>query len=166
MTGPAVQTRVIGADQVDQVLRQVEPKLQRNILRSAVRKGAAIVRQEARQRAPFQTGLLRRSIRTISRRGRPGQVVVSVGVVAPSARAKGRDWAFYADWVERGHRIVPRGSGTGERFTLRTRRRAAQLAGGGMVRPRPFLRPALEARQRDVHAAVMGEIARRLGELV
>lgn len=151
---------------LDERLVTLEPKLARNILRTAVRAGGNVVRDAARARVPKDTGLLRRNIRTVVRRGRPGEVVASVGVFAPKppkGGGKAKVYAYYAPWVERGHKIVPRRGLTPS--TLRQRREAAKVR-GARVRPYPFLLPALVAKQAEVQRVVMEHIARRLGEVV
>lgn len=153
-----IQLRLRDHQTVDEKLQQIEPKLARNILRTAVRAGGNIVRNAARDRIKSRSGLLRREVRTVVRRGKPGETVASVGVFA---RGKKGD-AFYALFVEKGHRIVPRG---GRIRSLQIRRRMAKQA-GGRVKPHPFLLPALAAKQAEVHRVVMEHIARRLGELV
>jgi HK97 gp10 family phage protein len=140
-----ISLKIRDPDNLDQKLQQVEPKLSRNILRTAVRAGGNIVRDAARDRVNSRSGLLRRDIKTHVRRGRVGQTIASVGVMS---RGKKQE-AFYALFVEKGHRI-------------RTRSGADM----GMVKPYPFLLPALAAKQSEVHRTVMEHIARRLGELV
>lgn len=151
-----IMVQVLGLPALDAKLRDLEPKLARSILRAAVRRAANIVRDAARERVPGKTGLLRRSIRTQLRRGKPGQTRISVGVFGASRSQlkKGLD-PFYARFVERGHRIVPRGP-TGKRVTgQRT-----------VVEARPFLLPALVASRTQVVAVLREEIARRIGELI
>ena len=152
-----IQTRVRESRNLDQALQEIEPKLSRNILRTAVRAGGNVVRDEARTRIRSRSGRLRRQIRTVVRRGRPGQTVASVGVFTRGRK----DDAFYAPFVERGHRIVPRRP-KGARVRLRTRWQVAT----GFVRPYPFLLPALAAKQAEVQRVVMEHIASRLSELV
>lgn len=151
---------------LDQALQQVEPKLQRNILRTAVRAAGNVIRDAARQQAPQgESGLLRRSIRTVVRRGQVGQARASVGVFAPTGKAaqkKNATWAFYAMWVELGHRIIPR-LPKGARVRLK---KLQERLGAGRVRPRPFLLPALYAKQEEAKQVLEEHIRSRLDELV
>lgn len=158
MTG--LQFHLRDPENLDEKLAQVETKLSRSILRSAVRLGANVIRDAARSGAPVRSGALRRNIRTVLRRGKPGLTVASVGVMSSSgSRLKGKGrWPYYASFVERGHRIVPR-RGKGQRA-------GGTGKGGGFVAARPFLLPALVSNQREVQRVVMEEIASRLGELV
>ena len=58
---------------LDEALQQVEPKLRQNVLRTGIRAACTVIRDAAQRGAPQgETGLLRRSIRTVIRRGRPG----------------------------------------------------------------------------------------------
>ena len=51
--------------------------------------------------------------------------------------------AYYAPWVEHGHKIVPRRGKSGA--SLGQRRRAIKAAGGRVVPPHPFFDPATRA---------------------
>lgn len=138
-------------------LREMPDNVNRNALRAAVNSGAAIVRDEAKLRAPVETGTLRRAmyvkqIRELS--GTTRQTFYIGARQGKKERAVGkkkvnRD-AYYARWVEGGHKIVPRGSKAttalnrlGRRITgLTIRRNAAQ----GFVPPHEFLQPAFKAK--------------------
>ena len=140
---------------LDQALQEVSPKLERNILRSALREGGNLVRDAAKRGAPIKSGLLQRSIKTIIR-VLHGEVTASVGIFTPSGKAKGKIYAFYAMWVELGHRIGTRTS----------RLKLSKTMTAGFVRGRPFLLPALYAKQGEVQRTVMEHIAQRLDEVV
>lgn len=165
-----IEVTLRGMEQLDRRLLDLEPKLSRSILRTAVRRAANVVRDAARAGAPKgKTGVLRRSIRTTLRRGKPGLTVASVSAGSSTAAQKrrGQD-AFYARFVERGHKIVPRSKGGG-RTSISSRRRLAEdrrrKLGGGFVEGRPFLLPALVAQRAEVERVMRDEISRRLGEL-
>lgn len=161
----ALETRLRDPKTLDSVLASLEPKIARNIIRRVVRKGANIVRDEARRRAPRQSGLLARDIRTVLRRERGGAVIASVGVMlrAGTTRSRKRLEAFYAKWVERGHRIVPRRGKASRSITLR-RREALRV--GGRVRPYPFLFPAAKAMQAQVQQVLLDELRSGLLDVV
>jgi HK97 gp10 family phage protein len=141
---------------LDLALSEVEPKMRRNVLRTALRAGGNVVRDEARRTAPKKSGILRRAIKTVLRRERGTEVRASVGVFG----GKGKNDAFYASFVEAGHRIVAR-RGKG----IAARRRQARQE-GGRVKPYPFLLPALIRKQNEVQETVMNHIADRLSDLV
>jgi HK97 gp10 family phage protein len=129
-------TRVDRRDVIE-ALRAIPDDLARDkgALRFAMYGAAALIRDEARARAPEDTGRLKRSLIVVARRGRG----VRRGVIAyrvthrrgrRSGRERGRQWveaysrldAYYAPWVEYG---------------------TAKMAA------RPFMRPALAARADD-----------------
>lgn len=125
---------------VIEALRAIPDDLARDkgALRFAMYGAAALIRDEARARAPEDTGRLKRSLIVVARRGRG----VRRGVIAyrvthrrgrRSGDERGRQWveaysrfdAYYAPWVEYG---------------------TAKMAA------RPFMRPALVARADDAVA--------------
>lgn len=159
-----IEYKVRESRNLDEALRQIEPKLVANILRTAVRAAGNIVRDAARQNAPVKSGLLKHDIRTVVRRSGVSEARASVGVFSSAVRSGSkthRGFAFYASFVEKGHRIVPRSS----KVALVGRRIQANIS-GGVVAAKPFLLPALVAKQAEIKRAVMEHIARRLDELV
>lgn len=143
--------RVKGLAELQAFLDQLPAKMEANIMRSALRAGANIVRDQAKANAPVKTGLLREGLKVSTRSRR--------GVVSASVKAKGKH-GFIAPWLEYGtgaHKITAKKGGT--------------LAfGGGFAKsvthpgtaPRPFMRPALEARAQDALVAVGEAIKKRL----
>lgn len=184
MTAPVTASATVNAasaKQLDQMLGALEPKLTRRVLRSALRQAGNVVRDEARMRAPVESGLLRRRIAVrVGYDRKLGAMSAQVGIFAASRRKNKRKAAeapYYARWVELGHRIVPRRRSKKEGFTqvvmtrtadggLRptrqriTQKRARAIAAskGGRVAPRPFLVPALTARQGDVQRVLIDAI--------
>lgn len=167
----ASSVKIKGMAELQQFLDQFAPKLQNNVLRGALRAGATVIAEEARANVPLgapstygterygdYAGALRDSIRTGSRmkNGRP------VGYVKAGGRSKGAD-VFYAHIVEYTGAAA---HGLGLKYGgLR------KIAFGGKVRnsiwhpgitPRPFLRPALDAKRDDAVAAVAQYIKDRL----
>jgi HK97 gp10 family phage protein len=71
--------RVTGLVELKRRFSRLEPKLQKNVLRGAVRAVAAEVRDDARSRTPVDSGNLRKNIISKSTRSRRHQV--SAGVV-------------------------------------------------------------------------------------
>lgn len=118
-------------------------------MRGALRAGAVVLRDAARQNINRVSGELAKSL-TVSSRARAGEVT-----------AKVYTRVFYARFVEFGtrpHRIEPKN------------RKALALANGVLVegvdhpgaRPHPFLRPALDTRAREAVVAVGERIKARL----
>lgn len=130
---------VKGLRELHAALQSLPIKLEKNVMRSALRAGANVIRNEARATAAFadQTGKLRKSIRVSTRATRGG--VVQAKVSAGGKRA------FYAHFVEFGtaaHHI----------FAFPGRFLAF---GGGVYKvvshpgtaARPFMRPALDSKR-------------------
>ncbi|WP_043616876.1 HK97-gp10 family putative phage morphogenesis protein [Chromobacterium violaceum] len=134
-----------GLERVMRHLDAVPRKLQRKILRRGLRKGAALVRDEARRRVRRRSGLLAKSITVASSRGsgQRGAVAYKVGL---------RSRAWYGRYLEYGH--VKRGRG--QKIAGGERRRAATrevLKGAGQfVPPYPFMRPAADKLPRALDA--------------
>lgn len=139
----ANQFEIQGLDGVLRKMRELSPKLQKSGLVKAVRKGANIVRDDARNRAkefddPNTPKPIWREIVTKvnSRRGRQeGGVVMQVGIRG-GAREAG-DNVFYWRFLEFG-----------------TEKMAA----------RPFMRPALESNVERATDAIVAELKRQLDE--
>ena len=110
---------LIGLEQVKREMRKLEPRLQKNILRGAVRKIAADVRNDARANAPVNSGNLKRNIISKSRRGARHTMRASVMVRDDGKRGDSKN-AFYWRFVEFGH--VDRGGNQvpGTHFISRT----------------------------------------------
>lgn len=126
-------TTISGIDSVFQSLERVPRKLQSKILRRGLRKGAAMIRDEARRIVRRRTGELAKQIRVASSRGsgQRGAVAFKVGLTT-----KG----YYGKFLENGH-VVGKVSG-GER--RRHAQRVVMKAEGRFVPPYPFMRPAAQ----------------------
>ena len=147
----ADEEAIIGGRELDAFLQQLPVKVEKNILRAALRAGAAEFRDVARQNVPVDEGYLRASIRVTTR--------VKRGTVYAGVKAGGRR-APHWHWVEFGtaaHKIKPK------------KQRA--LSFGGTVarevdhpgsRPKPYMRPAFDSGQRAALAAVAAKIRERL----
>ncbi|MBP4051997.1 HK97 gp10 family phage protein [Chromobacterium violaceum] len=128
---------VEGIGEVLRALDGVPRRLQTKVLRRGLRRGAALVRDHARQRVRRRSGLLAKSIVVASSRGsgQRGAVAYKVGL---------RSRAWYGRLLEFGH--VKRGRGQkiagGER--RRTATREVLKGAGQFVPPYPFMRPAAE----------------------
>jgi HK97 gp10 family phage protein len=141
----ANEFEIQGLDGVLRKMREISPKLQRKGLVAAVRKGANIVRDDARNRAkafddPSTPKPIWREIvsKVNGRRGRQeGGVVMQVGIRG-GARESG-DNVFYWRFLEFG-----------------TSKMAA----------RPFMRPALESNVDKATDAIVTELKRQLDEVL
>lgn len=142
---------IIGGRELDAMLQSLAPKIERNILRSALRAGGNEFKDEAKANVPVKSGALRRSIK-VSTKAKGGRVTVSVkagGKLAPHA--------MLIEYGTKPHKITPKGAG-------------GLLIGGNVVavvhhpgvKPHQFLRPALDSKQGEAVAAVAAQIRKRL----
>lgn len=140
-----------GGRELAQALSSLAPKLEKNIMRAALRAGAAVIREEAREQVPVDSGALRRSLKvtTNTKRGRITAKLKVGGRLAPHA--------YLVEFGTRPHKIKPK--------------QQDALSFGGVVareidhpgsRPKPFMRPALDAKSSAAIAAVAAKVRERL----
>ena len=130
--------KINGAKELERNLKRLPLTLERRVAKSAVRAGAAVIAKEAKQRAPVDTGVLKRSIKVVARSRRFGDAVASVVTRAGKRwQSKNMD-AWYAGLVEFG-----------------TRQRPAT----------PFLRPAVDATQKQAVRAMAKKARERIAKL-
>jgi len=147
-----LQTNILGLADLDKLLATLPDNIERNILRGALRVGAKeferIAKEQAPQAAPNQenqvkyggyNGALRESIRT-SVKLKKGLPVATVK--AGGKTKKGAD-VFYAHFVEFGTAPHPIRSGKARAMLIAGRYRDVVMHPG--ARPKPFMRPALDA---------------------
>lgn len=173
----ADETTITGGRQLHELLQSLPAKIEKNIMRAALRAGAAVIRDEARAQAPVDMGDLRRSIR-VSASARGGTVKASVKA--------GDKKAFYAHMVEYGtkpHLIkvreedrpinyrLTRKRGALTHVSMRTINRRGLMIGTNFVgpkvehpgaRPSPFMRPALDNASDKAIKAVADKVRERL----
>lgn len=136
-----IQFELKGLKEIENELRALPAKMEKNVMTAATRQAANVYRDEARAKAPVsqqgqkygkyqhRPGHLRKQIRSFKRRGQKGEIHFQVG---PTKRA------FYARFVELGHatRLKEGGNGTSH------------------VPANPFMRPAFDgAGDKAVEAA-------------
>lgn len=127
--------QVKGLKELGEALQTLPVKLERNVMRSAMRAGMKIIMDEARSNVPAKTGALRDSLR-ISTRSFRGTVTAKVTV--------GNRQAWYGRFVEFGTAAHVIASKPGSLLAF----------GGGFYRavnhpgatPRPFMRPAFDSK--------------------
>lgn len=142
---------IAGGRELDRLLQTLPVKVERNILRGALRSGAVPLRDDVKRRAPIDSGQLRESVR-ITSRARKGQVSASVKV--------GNFVAWYAHLVEFGTRP----------HVIKARLGGALGIGGKAVRQvthpgiqgKPFIRPAADATTPEAIREVTKYIRKRL----
>jgi HK97 gp10 family phage protein len=142
------EIHVKGLAELSKFLDALPVKIEKNIMRSALRQGAKVIQQQAIANVPVQSGELRKSLKIGTR--------VRGGTVTAAVKTK----VFYAKFVE---------FGTKAHFI--TARKKGWLSFGGIFaksvqhpgsRPRPFLRPALDAMAGAAVIAVGEQIKKRL----
>jgi HK97 gp10 family phage protein len=141
-----------GGRELDALLQTLPAKMERNVMRSALRAGAAVMLEEVKQRIPVASGALRDSTR-ITTRAKGGSVSASVKV--------GNAQAWYAHLVEFGtrpHVITAKEPGGALQFGG-TLTRSVQHPGH---RAQPFMRPAADAAFLESTNAVQRKVRERL----
>lgn len=161
---------ITGGRELDDLLQTLPAKLEKNIMRTALRAGAVVFLAEVKNNIPSVSGALRKSAR-ITTRYKKGSVSASVKV--------GDKVAYYAQMVEFGTRphVIsvtdvdrPVSRRTGAQVSIRTVNRSLRLGGtliGPSVnhpgsKPRPYARPAADAAFPAAIAAVQAKIRERL----
>lgn len=143
------QENITGGAALDALLASLPVKLETNIMRSALRAGAAVYLAQVKQNIPVEHGLLRQSARVTTRKTKDGKVSASVKV--------GNSAAFYAHMVEFGtrpHSITSRGMTINGNVV-----RSVDHPG---ARPHPFMRPAADEKFTQAVEAVRMQVRKRL----
>lgn len=150
-----------GGAELEAALRDLPVKLEKNVLRGALRAGAKTFLDEAKLRVPVQSGKLRDSLR-ISTRVLQGKVMATV------TAGGGRSAVFYAHFVEHGTapHVIIAGGGTkaGKVLAAGARILGAKVDHPGAV-AKPFMRPAFDTKAQTALDQVAQYIRERLGKL-
>jgi len=120
-----VTLKVEGVRELNRRLETLPVKIQRKIVRQALRDGAKVIREEARRRVPVDTGRLRRTLTQRKGKARRGSYSV---VVTHNWKRYAGTIPFYGGYVEHGTRKMP---------------------------PRPYLRSALDERRDEATRVVI-----------
>lgn len=128
--------KVLGVRRIDKALADLEPKIQKKILRDGLKAGAKIVADEAKLKVPVDSGDLKKSIKVRAGK-RAGRGKIRRTVVTGKGFFKGQE--FYGGFVEFGTR---------------------------KMRARPFMRPAYEAKKKQAKNASIDEINRLVQQAV
>lgn len=174
---------ISGLKELQEALKLLPQNIARNVLRGAVSAGAALVRDEAKRKAPVYTGTpamghppagtLKRAIyiKRIAERSSQFKQVFFVGVRRGKKYQKqgkhgtlSQD-AYYASWVEYGHYYAPPG-----KHGFGTRRRAMNAVafnGGGIsgarfIAPNPYMRPAWDSQKRSAVQRIKDYLSARI----
>lgn len=151
-----IDIQIKGGKELDAFLAQFPLKVQRQVLRNALRRGANVIRDEARLLAPKKTGKMAKSIKTDTR--------TENGLPVARVRLKGKG-AYRGVFMEYGvapHIISAEGNLSASAMNRRNKKREALKIGEvyvGKVQhpgvaPRPFMRPALDNKANEAINAV------------
>lgn len=143
---------IIGGRELDAFLQTLAPKVEKNIMRAALRAGANVFLKEVRVNIPVVDGDLLASTR-VSTRSQRGRVSASLKI--------GGKRAPHAHLVEFGtkpHVIEPKKK-TG---ALLIHGAFARLVHHPGAKPHPFARPAFDTKGRDAITAVASKVRERL----
>lgn len=149
----AVELKIDGLADLDRMLKELPAKVEANIMRGAIRTGAKVIEDRAKELAPVKSGKLRDSIKVSTRSKR--------GVVSATIRAGGGK-AFYAKWVEFGtaqHFIKPK-----NRKSLFFAGMAKKIVDHPGATQKPFMRPALDGGSTGAIDAMAEYIRKRLAK--
>lgn len=143
----AVTVEIKGLRELQVALRQLPQKLERRVLNSALGFGGRLIANEAKARAPVDTGNVRRNIRARSARPMDGHTAtVIVGVrrltkrqIARLRARSSRQSSISDPWYWRHLEF-----------------------GTSKMAPRPFLRPAFEAKKVEAAYTIKDALARRI----
>lgn len=144
-------TNLKGGAELQAFLSSLPAKVEQNIMRGALRAGAKVIAEEAKNNVPVKSGDLRDSIR-VGTRAKRGQVTASVKA--------GNKKAYYYNFVEFGtaaHEIKPK-----DAKSLFFAGMFGDLIAHPGNRAKPYMRPALDSKSNEAIEAVGRAIGKRL----
>lgn len=159
------EINIAGGKELQEFLRQLPKRVERNIMRAALRAGARVIANEAKKLAPAgDSGKLKKSLRTGSEFSKNKVEAYVRAGGRRSGAAKDKD-AFYAQFVEFGtaaHQISPK-----NKKKLKFRAKDGSMVTTKLVKhpgakAQPFMRPALDAKGDAAIRAVSAKIRERL----
>ena len=166
------EMKIEGLDELRRRMNGISDQLLKRVLRPSVRKGANVVRNQARDNFNTAGGpndittALKASIRVTPRRGTPTRVVVSVvagDLTGAQIKKFGKKAAFYALWVEKGH--INRKAGQALRGS-KAGVKAARAASTNNTPAHPYMQPAIETKAQEAIDIVVADVTARLAEAV
>ena len=154
--------KIEGLADLNKLLKELPSKIERNIMRGALREGSKEFLERAKEEVPVKSGRLRKSLR-ISTRFKKGEVTATM--------TAGNGQAFYAHMIEFGTASFYTGSGksVGAPYEIKPNGKALKVGNyyfGSItqpgVKPQPFMRPAFDAGSAEAVKAVAEYIKKRL----
>lgn len=174
-----------GLSELSHALKTLPVNIGRNVLRGSVSAAAAVIRDEAKTKAPTYTGpvsdghpppgTLKRSIiiKQIKEESSDMKQVFFVTVRhGKKYRGQGKKGdksqdAFYWKWVEFGHYFIPPGKhgfGSRDKAVDAVKSGSSLVSGSQYIVAHPFMRPAFEAKKVDALRALAEYMAKRIPE--
>lgn len=151
---------ILGGKELSKMLNELPLKIERNIMRAALRAGASVIAAEARLNVPVDSQELKQSIRTSSNNKRG---MVEANAVVGNRKTK-KGW--YATFVEFG--TAPHIIRAGKRSPMLSFRdrngvwhRVLEVNHTG-AKAKPFMRPAFDTKGEEAIKAVADKIRERL----
>lgn len=149
-----IQYRINGGKEIAALLAQLPVEVETKILGNGLAKGANVIRDEARARVRAKSGLTRKAIKSSREKSDAGQVVAKV-------KLRGKH-AFIGKFLEYGvaaHQIWVRGGK--ETLVINGVPIGKRVLHPGFA-PKPFLRPAFDAKAGEAVQAVASYLAHYL----
>lgn len=164
-----MSTQIKGIEEVFQKFEEIPTKVQNKILRTAMRQGANIMRDEARALVPSDTGNLKKAITSGQSRSKDRNVMVfKVKIKSRPYEKDGvkKNPIHYAIPLEMGHLVVGKGGSIrGSRASRKNQRENMKKSGVSFVAPRPFMRPAFDSKNEAAFEICVQTFRDKIGEL-
>jgi HK97 gp10 family phage protein len=141
-----------GGKEIQEFLNTLAPKLEQNIMRGAVRVGAKVILEEAKQNVPVSSGDLRDSGR-VTTSSKKGRVTASVKF--------GNKKVYYTRFIEYGVAAHTITSKTGKLSFLGNAYKSVDHPG---IQPKAFMRPAFDSKTGAAIAEIGEYIGKRLNK--
>jgi HK97 gp10 family phage protein len=186
--------KLTGFSQLSSTFKQVKTNVQDRALVRMVATGANVVKTTARKivqsKRIVKSGALLNNIvlkrehdvpagvvqynvgvrHGIGGRGN-GKKIIKARKNGSGVTVKYKNDPYYWFWVERGHRVIPRNTGIGEKLSIKERRKQADNFIGptkskSIVAGKPFLQPAFEQSPQGILNAMQKSLSASLVNLV
>lgn len=164
-----IEVSIKGLDDLFKQLQELPLKVEKNIMRGAVRAGATVYRDRARELAPKVSGALRKSIKVSSTKIRKGEA--KVNIVANEWYAHLVEFGTATYYEGKGKTVgapykIPKLTKSGKRAGKKAIKFGADIVVNSAVhpgsRPVPFMRPTFDRSTNEVIEATRQYIAARL----
>lgn len=162
MTARFFVAGITGDAALDRKLLNLERKTRRDLMKRGLKKGAKVLADEVRQRAPVKTGLMKSRFKVrAQKRSRKDKDGIGFNVVTSAGFYTGK--AFYAGFLVFGHRLGKRSAGMRRKASSELKNTGRGRKGLGKttdtrpkVDPHPFMQQAFDAKK-DEAARVIAE---------